>query len=139
MKPKRLHLDANVVLRFLRDDDPVQSPAAARLFAEAKAGKAELRLSAVTLAEIFYVLARVYRLSRTDTAAVLLPLIQTKLIEVEARSRVSDTLRRVISANVDFGDAYLAATAVERGEAVASFDRDLAAFKDVTTVMPKGT
>jgi predicted nucleic acid-binding protein len=39
---KRLHLDANVVLRFLRDDDPKQSPAARRLIHEASEGKVTL-------------------------------------------------------------------------------------------------
>ena len=46
----RFHLDANVVLRFLRDDDPKQSAAAARLFESAKSGKVRLSISAVTIA-----------------------------------------------------------------------------------------
>ena len=55
---KRLHLDANVVLRFLRDDDVKQSPAARRLIGEASEGKIVLALSAVTVGEIFYALGR---------------------------------------------------------------------------------
>lgn len=137
MKATRLHLDANVILRFLRDDDPQQSPAAARLFADAKAGRVTLRLSDVTLAEVFYVLARVYRLGNGPTAETLLPLVQSDLIDVEFRHRAMDTLRRVAETKIDFGDAYLAASASEAGEAVASFDHDLRAFKDVNTVVPR--
>jgi predicted nucleic acid-binding protein len=135
--PAVLHLDANVVLRFLRNDDPAQSPAAARLFESSKSGRATLHLSAVSLAEIFYVLVKVYGMRRPEAAAKLLPLVRSDAIEVEHRHRASNTLQRIIAANVDFGDAYLAATAREAGATVASFDRDFAAFKDVTTVVPR--
>lgn len=130
------HLDANVVLRFLRNDDPKQSPAAARLFARAKDGKVELSITAVTVAEIFYVLARVYKHAQPEAASLILPLCQSAIVGVEQRHRVLDALHRVAIANVDFGDAYLAATAAEHGEQIASFDRDLQAFTDVTTVVP---
>ncbi len=133
----RFHLDANVVLRFLRNDDPSQSPAAARLFENAKAKKVRLSISAVTVAEAFYVLARVYRHTKPDAAAKLRPLIQSDAIDVDDRSRVLDALERVIRANVDFGDGYLAATAAEDSGSIASFDVDLKRFNDVRTVVPE--
>lgn len=132
----RYHLDANVLLRFMRDDDRVQSPASARLFASAKAGKVRLAVSAVTVAEVFYVLARGYRLPKTEAAAKLLAITQSDILEVENRDRIHDALQRVIAANVDFGDAYLAATAAASNEAAAAFDGDLDAFTDITTVVP---
>jgi len=132
----RLHLDANVVLRFLRNDDPLQSPAAARLFENAKAKKLRVAISAVTFAEIFYILARVYKHSKPDAAVKLRPLVQSDVIEVDERSRVLETLDRIIRANVDFGNGYLAATAAEDGGGIASFDEDLQRFKDIETVAP---
>ena len=132
----RYHLDANVVLRFLRNDDLKQSPAAAKLFANAKAGKLHLAISAVTVAEAFYVLARVYKHSKPDAAAKLRPLVQSDVLEVDDRSRVLDALDRVIKANVDFGDGYLAATAAKHGDSVASFDADLQIFKDLSIFVP---
>ncbi len=131
------HLDANVVLRFLRNDDVRQSPASAKLFARAKSGQVRLAISAVTVAEIFYVLARVYKHTRLEAAARLIPLIQSNALEAEHRKRILDALRRVTLANVDFGDAYLAATAVEQGDKVASFDTDLQFFPDLTTLVPQ--
>lgn len=132
----RYHLDANVVLRFLRNDDTNQSPAAARLFASAKAGKVRLTISAVTVAEAFYVLSRVYKHTKADAAAKLLPLMQSEVLEVDNRPRVLDALQRVTKANVDFGDGYLASAAVEHGDGIASFDEDLQSFTDVATVVP---
>ena len=95
-----------------------------------------LAMSAVTLAESFYVLARVYKHTKADAAAKLLPLVQSDVLDVENRSRVLDSLRRIVTANVDFGDAYLAATAAERSDQIASFDGDFQAFTDVTTLVP---
>ena len=133
----RFHLDANVVLRFLRNDDPLQSPAAARLFENAKARKLRLVISAVTVAETFYVLARVYKHTKADAASKLRPLIQSDTIEVDDRSRVLDALEQVIRTNVDFGDGYIAATAADDGGSIASFDEDLKRFKDVKAAAPE--
>jgi predicted nucleic acid-binding protein len=128
---KRLHLDANVVLRFLRDDDPGQSPAARRLIGEANDGKVTLVLSAVTVAEIFYALRASYKMPRPEVAELLTHLVRSGVFEVEHEPRLLDTLARVHPANVDFGDAWLAATAAEAGEPVATFDDDFDAFSDV--------
>lgn len=132
----RYHLDANVVLRFLRNDDRRQSPAAAKLFAAAKSGRVHLLISAVTVAEVFYVLARVYQHTRAETSAQLIPLLHADAIEVENRRRVLDALHRAGKANVDFGDGYLAATAAEHGDKIASFDHDLQSFADIVTIVP---
>jgi predicted nucleic acid-binding protein len=129
-------LDANVILRFLLKDSSQQSPAAGRLFASAKEGRIQLRLSSVTLAEVFYVLVHWCKLPRPVAATKLLAFAQSSVVDVECRRRNLDALQRVIRANVDFGDAYLAATAFETGDKVASFDGDLKAFTDITTVRP---
>jgi len=132
----RYHIDANILLRFLRNDDPKQSPAAAALFANAKEGKLRLAISAVTVAEAFYVLARVYKHTKPDAASKLIPLLQSEVVDVDGRSCVINALQRVIKANVDFGDGFLASTAAEQGEKIASFDADLQLFSDVTTLIP---
>jgi predicted nucleic acid-binding protein len=128
---KRLHLDANVVLRFLRDDDPRQSPLARKLIGEANAGKLTLALSVVTVAEIFYALRASYILPRPEIAAHLTSLLRTGVFDAEEEPRLLAALARVQAANVDFGDAWLAAIAAETGDAVATFDEDFAAFTDV--------
>ena len=125
---KRCHLDANVVLRFLRNDDPKQSAAARRLIENAQAGRIVLLLSSVTIAEVFYAFRASYKMPRADTAKLLSSLLRTSLFEVEHEERVFDTLQRVENLNVDFGDAYLAATAIESNESVASFDNDFSKF-----------
>ncbi len=127
----RIRLDANVILRFLRNDDPNQSPAAARLFEKASAGTVNLFVAAVTINEVFFAMASFYKLSHSDAAKKLLPLVRAGVVEFEEEGCLVDALQRVISEGVDFGDAYLAASAAGANDLVASFDRDFRRFKDV--------
>jgi len=124
-------LDANVILRFLRNDDAKQSPAAARLFEKANAGTVRLFVTAVTINEVFFALASFYKLTHPEAAKRILPFVRAGVVEFEAEDCLLDALQRVMSEKVDFGDAYLAASAVSANDLVASFDRDLRRFKDV--------
>jgi len=133
---KRYHLDANIVLRFLRNDDPRQSPAARSLVEAGKAGQVVLVLSAVTLAEVFYAFRASYKMARPDIAKMLGSLLRSSAFEVEHETRVLDAVDRVERLNVDFGDAYLAATAVETKDLVASFDADFKRFTDLNLHVP---
>jgi predicted nucleic acid-binding protein len=128
---RRIHLDANVILRFLRNDDPKQSPAAARLLQKAARGSETLFVSTVTISEVFYAFISSYKLSRSDAAWKILPFVRAGVVDVEQEDCVIAALQGVISENVDFGDAYLAAMALEGEGLVASFDRDLRRFKDI--------
>lgn len=128
---KRVHLDANVLLRFLRDDDPVQSPQARDLIARGKDDWLQLVLSVLTLAETFYALRNPYKLSRAEAAILLSSLVETTVFKMEEEEIIMDALARTRSANVDFGDAVLAATAASASESVATFDADFRRFKDL--------
>jgi predicted nucleic-acid-binding protein len=128
---KRCRLDANVLLRFLRNDDPVQSPQAQSLLVRAQKGELHLAISVLTVAEVFYALRASYKQSRLVAAKALLELVQTGVIEVEHEQLLASALERVSAANVDFGDAMLAAEAAAAGDEVASFDRDFTRFPDI--------
>jgi len=128
---RRIRLDANVILRFLCNDDPGQSPAAARLFQKAAGGTEVLFVSTITISEVFYAFTSAYKLSRPDAARKLLALIRAGVIEFEQEDCLIETLQKVISENVDFGDACLAASAARAQDLVASFDHDLRKFGDI--------
>jgi predicted nucleic acid-binding protein len=129
-------LDANVLLRFLRNDHKDHSPRAGRFIQDANNGRMILEVSAVTVAEIFYALKAAYQVDRRTAAKTLAAVLNTPAFRLSEHLRVLDALARVQKANVDFGDAYLAATAAEAGIPVASFDHDLDRFADVTRHEP---
>jgi predicted nucleic acid-binding protein len=126
-----VRLDANVILRFLRNDDARLSPQAASLFQQANAGKVSLYVAAITFSEVFYALTSFYKLTPQRTAEILLPLVRSDVAEFEHNAWLADALERVIAHRVDFGDAFLAASAVSVQDSVATFDRDFRKFKDV--------
>ena len=133
---KELWLDAKVLVRFLVQDHPHQGSAATTLFEKAERREAVLHLDGLTVAEVVYVLVGHYALQRNDVATVLLAIIQNAGVETVEREIVTDALRRFAFMNLDFADAWLAARAARTGHAVASFDRDLDKFKDISRYEP---
>jgi predicted nucleic acid-binding protein len=133
---KELLLDANVLVRFLVQDDPKQSKAATALFEKAERGEVRLHLDALAVAETVYVLMGRYGRNRTEVVTVLLAILQNAGVETLDEEAVTDALQRFGGANADFSDAWLAARAAQSKRAVASFDRDFGKFKDLKRFEP---
>jgi predicted nucleic-acid-binding protein len=133
---KEFLLDANVLVRFLVQDDPKQSAAASALFAKAASRAVTLHLDALVVAEAVYVLTGRYGQGRTEVVNVLLAIIQNVGIETMEVDVVTDALRRFAAYNVDFSDAWLAARGARLRRSVASFDRDFDKFKDIKRFEP---
>ena len=129
---KRIYLDANVILRFLRNDDPLQSPQAAALFQQAQASEdIVLIVSAITVLEVFYVLSRAYGLPRAEAARLLAEFLHTGVATCPEDEIVLDALARITGQKTSFGDAYLAAATVADNAEAASFDQGMKSFPDV--------
>jgi predicted nucleic acid-binding protein len=128
---QRVHLEANVLLRFLRNDDPQQSPIAAAFFERAQARNLRLLVSPVTLAEVFYVLASVYGLPRPEVARILHAALSSDLVWCEDGGVAVEALQRITSNKDSFGDAYLMATAIQADEELATFDKGITSHKDI--------
>ncbi|MGA2539964.1 MAG: PIN domain-containing protein [Verrucomicrobiota bacterium] len=128
---RRVHLDANIILRFLRNDDPQQSRTAAELFKQAEKKELQLLASPVTIMEVFYVLARAYGMPRPEVARILQTLIGSGLALCEDGGIALDALRRITSNKTSFGDAYLMAAAAQANEEIVTFDQGILASKDV--------
>jgi predicted nucleic acid-binding protein len=130
-------LDANVIIRFLRRDEPRMVAAADALFARAERGEVRLLLDSVILAEVLFVLRSFYKLRRETIAETLLDFVNNGgAIETERTAVLNDALERYRHETVDFADAFLAALAVEKQIQVASFDRDFDRFNDVKRFEP---
>ena len=97
----------------------------------AESGKGRFLLSILTVAEVFYALRASYKLGRSETANALLGLVESGVLEVEREATIIKALGLVIAANVDLGDAMLAAEAAATGDEIATFDQDFARFDDV--------
>jgi predicted nucleic acid-binding protein len=124
-------LDANVLIRFLRDDHAEHSRRSRDLIAQAEGGEIRLVLLAPVVAEVVFVLTSVYGSSRREVTESLLPFLHHGGIVCPEANSLADALRRFQSKRVDFMDCYLAAEAKARGIPVVSFDRDFRKFDDI--------
>ena len=109
---------------------------ARRLVERAENGAIVLIVFPVIVAEIVYTLESFYGLDRKVVATKLLSFLQSRGIETVEFTRVADALNRCRERNAHFADAYLAASAVQLGSPIASFDRDFDKFKDVSRIEP---
>jgi predicted nucleic acid-binding protein len=135
---KRYILDTNLLVRFLRNDHPMMSSAAAELFLQSASGKVELHLDPTIVAETAFVLTSFYKQDRAEVADALRDLITGCRLKVPSEPVMLDALERFKSHPVDFPDAWVAAIAAHQGVAIASFDRDFDRFKDVKRFQPAG-
>jgi predicted nucleic acid-binding protein len=114
-------IDANIVLRLLLGDVPRQAADAADLFARAPEGT--LTLSALTTAEVVWVLSSHFHVPRPSIAAALQRVVAQPSVAVSAMLR--DAIARFAASTLDFGDCVLAAESAATGSAVITFDREL--------------
>ena len=101
-------LDANLIIRYFLDDDHVKADAVEQLLASSE----EVWLPDVVIAEIVWVLASYYKLSRFDIAERIESLISLKNIKAN-KLLIFTAISYYCEFNLDWVDAYLAAYARE--------------------------
>jgi predicted nucleic acid-binding protein len=139
MKPVLMLADANVFLRFLRNDHPQHSSAAKEVIEQAADGEVILRVPEIVVADIFYTLtAPVMKIPRAPAARQLSALLQQPGIDVENRKQVLDTLGLCETKNIDYGDAALIIFAQNTGQPlpILSYDKDFSKVPGITAFSP---
>jgi predicted nucleic-acid-binding protein len=120
-------LDTNVVVRFLAQDDEVQSPIATRLISRLTRERPGF-ITAVVLAEITWVLSRSYRASREDIAKAVEGLLRSAELIVENADAAYRALGSYqVSKSAEYADALIAQTASLAGASeTVTFDQSAA-------------
>ncbi len=96
-------LDTNVIVRYVAQDDPAQSPAATRLI-DSLSSEEPGFLSLVVVAELVWVLQRSYHCERRKISEVLDSLLQIEELVIEQAELVSQALRLYSIGRTDFSD-----------------------------------
>ncbi len=119
-------LDTNVLLRYLRDDDPAQSKKAARLIQRAVQQGEPLFLNDVVLCELVWVLDSVYEHSRREILETMHSILLTAQFEFENRTSIEWALADYRDSKADFADCLIGRRNRTLGvRATLSFDRKL--------------
>lgn len=127
-----IFIDSNVILRFILDDDSKLSPRAAKIFKKIEQENLIVFLSDVIVAEIVYVLLKVYKLDKVEIKEKLLKIIALENISIENKAILPEVFDAFVSKNVDFEDAYQVALMMKKKvKQIYSFDSDFDKFPQI--------
>ncbi|MBI3512955.1 MAG: type II toxin-antitoxin system VapC family toxin [Proteobacteria bacterium] len=128
-------LDTNVLVRYLVQDEPIQSKQAARLIEHSCTADAPGWINLVVLCELVWVLTSGYGYTRDAIADVLAKLLQVTELLIEADDAVVSALQLYRSSKVDFADALIGIRNRQVGcEITATFDRAASAIDEFAAV-----
>jgi predicted nucleic-acid-binding protein len=126
MKKDGVHLpDTNVIVRYLVNDDPALFARAKAFFDKVKQGAEKASLLESVLAECVYVLTKIYKVPRIETASALIDLLQYRGISNSDKAELIDALQLYSAKNIDIVDAILCARAGEENFSLFTFDKTL--------------
>lgn len=107
-------LDTNVLVRYVMQDDPRQSPRATRLI-ESLSAQAPGYVPVVALVELVWVLSSSYGLDRVQVATALATLLRSKELVIDRADLVAQALKRYSTDGADFADALIERRATAAG------------------------
>lgn len=99
-------LDTNVLVRYVSQDDPVQSQKATDLIESLTAGEPGF-IVMVSVVELVWVLQSCYQATKSEIVDVLETLLRTKELVVERAEVVWQALRRFSDSKADFADCLI--------------------------------
>ena len=118
-------LDANVLIRFLTRDHEEHYLKSVEIFRDIESGKIEAMLMDFILAEVIYVLKRIYKYEKKDISSTLKKLLLYKHLYTENKLVTFEALEIYADKNIDFADSLLCAKKRLEGFEIVSFDKDI--------------
>jgi predicted nucleic-acid-binding protein len=117
-------LDTNILIRYLTQDDPVQSKKAAEIFEQRLSPRQPGFVSLVTMAETVWVLESVYGFSATEIAAGVERMLQAESLAIQNEQQVFTAAQVLKSGRGEFADALIGALGAWAGcDSTLTFDR----------------
>ncbi len=117
-------LDTNVLVRYLAQDDPIQSRRATEIVEQRLTTENPGFISLVTVVETAWVLGRIYDLSSQQVAAAIERLLQADTLVLQNEQEVFTALAAVKSGRGAFADALIAALGLWAGcRTTVTFDK----------------
>lgn len=101
-------LDTNILIRYLTQDDPIQSPRATEIMEQQLTEQNPGFVSVVTMAEIAWVLDRAYGLTNPEIVAAIERMLQTDVLLVEDEQEVFTAMTLLKQGRGSFADALIA-------------------------------
>ena len=108
-------LDTNILVRYLAQDDPIQSPAATAIMDRRLTEQNPGFVSIVAMVETVWVLERAYRFTFQEIAAAVERMLEADALVVENEQQVFDAMITLKEGRGSFADAIIAALGAKAG------------------------
>jgi len=99
-------LDTNILVRYIAQDDAVQTPKATALI-EGLSDAGPGFISLVSIVELVWVMQGCYAATKAETIEVLEKLLRVRTLCVENADTVMSALRKYSQPNADFADCLI--------------------------------
>jgi len=117
-------LDTNILVRYLTQDDPVQSPKAREIIEQRLTEEKPGFISIVAIVETVWVLERAYKLTAHEIVGAVERVLQTDVLVVENEQEVFTAMIALKEGQGSFADAMIAAVGARMGcSCTLTFDR----------------
>ncbi len=118
-------LDTNILVRYLAQDDPIQSPRATQIIERRLTEENPGFVSILAMVETVWVLGRAYRLADKEVATAIERMLQADVLVVEYEQEVFIAMIALKEGHGSFADAVIAALGVRAGcVRTLTFDRE---------------
>ena len=107
-------LDTNVLVRYIMQDDPKQSPKASKLI-ESLDGNNPGYITLISVIELYWVLTSCYALTGEQVMQALDAILRTKQLMVERADQVMRALQVFAQGKADFADCLIERCASSAG------------------------
>jgi predicted nucleic-acid-binding protein len=108
-------LDTNILVRYLTQDDPLQSPKATAIIERRLTEENPGFVSIVAMVEIVWVLERAYRLPAHRIASAVERLLQTDVLVIENEQEVFTAMIALKEGRGSFADSVIATLGAKAG------------------------
>ncbi len=120
-------LDTNILVRYLTQDDPVQSAKATEILEKRLSKDNPGYISVIVMAETVWVLDRAYGIAAQEIAAAIEGILQTEVLVVESEQDVFTAMLSYKAGEGAFADVLIGALATRAGcSYTLTFDRKAA-------------
>lgn len=118
-------IDANIILRFLTNDDPMKADACTKLLEGAERNECHVWLPDLVLADVIWTLEKFYRLDKLQISKLVAPIISLRGLCCSNKETIFQALNLYTHHNIDWTDAFVAAQMTANNVAIIySYDRD---------------
>ena len=129
-------VDSNIILRFLTNDVPKKAERCEKLLNRVEEGKEAVEIPLLVIAEIIYVLEKIYKEPKIRVYSLLVPILNLRKVHVPNKKIILKALEIYVKEKIDFTDAWISAYAKEKGIPVYSYDKDFDKIKDIKRIEP---